>query len=126
MAKAVAIPDVIAVEEQLSQTQGEIEQLTAQRDNLKDQATMSTLAVTFQLPAKTVTTQATQDWTLGGQVDEAAAALVRIGQGLATMGVWALIVILPIGFGLLVLLAIFAIIRRILARGRGRTAPTPA
>ncbi|MGA3056629.1 MAG: DUF4349 domain-containing protein [Candidatus Limnocylindrales bacterium] len=126
MARASAIPDVIAVQSQLSQTRGQIEQLTAQRDHFKDQAAMSTLTVTFQLPTKTVTSQATQDWTLGRQVDEAAAALVRIGQGLATMGVWALIVILPIGFGLLVLLAIFATLRRILGRGRGRTAPTPA
>jgi hypothetical protein len=125
MAKAVAIPDVIAVENQLSQTQGQIEQLTAQRDHLKDQAAMSTLTVTFQLPGKTVTSKATQDWTLGSQVDEAAAALVRIGQGLATMGVWALVVVLPIGFGLLVLLALFALVRRILGRGRNRSAATP-
>jgi hypothetical protein len=126
MAKAVAIPDVIAVENQLSQTQGQIEQLTAQRDHLKNQAAMSTLTVIFQLPGKTVTTQATQDWTLGSQVDEAAAALVRIGQGLATMGVWALVVVLPIGFGLLVLLALFALTRRILGRGRNRGAASPA
>lgn len=126
MAKAIAIPDVIVVENQLSQTQGQIEQLTAQRDHLKDQAAMSTLTVTFQLPGKTVTTQATQDWTLGSQVDEAAAALVRIGQGLATMGVWALVVVFPIGFGLLVLLALFALTRRILGRGRNRNATTPA
>jgi hypothetical protein len=126
MAKAVAIADVIAVESQLSQTQGQIEQLTAQRDHLKDQAAMSTLTVTFQLPAKTVTSQATQDWTLGSQVDEAAAALVRIGQGLATMGVWALVVVLPIGFGLLILLAFLTLVRRILGRGRNRSAATPA
>ena len=126
MAKAVAIPDVIAVESQLSQTQGQIEQLTAQRDHLKDQAAMSTLTVTFQLPGKTVTSQATQDWTLGSQVDEAAAALVRIGQGLATMGVWALVVVLPIGFGLLILLALLTLARRILGRGRNRSAATPA
>jgi hypothetical protein len=126
MAKAVAIPDVIAVESQLSQTQGQIEQLTAQRDHLKDQAAMSTLTVGFQLPGKTVTSQATQDWTLGSQVDEAAAALVRIGQGLATMGVWALVVVLPIGFGLLVLLVFFTLVRRILGRGRNRGVATPA
>jgi hypothetical protein len=126
MARASAIPDVIAVQNQLTQTRGQIEQLTAQRDHFKDQAAMSTLTVTFQLPAKTVTSQATQDWTLGSQVDEAAAALVRIGQGLATMGVWALIVVLPVGFGVLVLLAILAIARRALGRGRNRGAITPA
>ncbi len=126
MARASAIPDVIAVEDKLSQVQGQIEQLTAQRDHLKNQAAMSTLAVTFQLPAKTVTSQATQDWTLGSQVDEAAAALVRIGQGLVTMGVWALVVVLPIGFAVLVLLAVFALVRRLLRRGRRGSAATPA
>jgi hypothetical protein len=126
MARASAIPDVIAVQSQLTETRGQIEQLTAQRDHFKDQAAMSTLTVTFQLPAKTVTSKATQDWTLGSQVDEAAAALVRIGQGLATMGVWAVIVVLPVGFGVLVLLAILAIARRVLGRRRNRGAITPA
>lgn len=126
MGRATAIPDVIAVESQLSQTQGQIEQLTAQRDNLKNQAAMSTLTVTFQLPGQTVTTQATQDWTLGGQVDQAAAALVRIGQGLATMVVWALIVLLPVGFAALILFGVLALIRRFLGRGRRRGVATPA
>jgi hypothetical protein len=126
MARASAIPDVIAVENQLSQTQGQIEQLTAQRNYLSNQAAMSTLTVTFQLPGKTVTTQATQDWTLGNQVDEAAAALVRIGQGLATMSVWAIVVVLPIGFVALLLLAILALARRLLARRRRDSAATTA
>ncbi len=117
---------MIAVENQLSQTQGQIEQLTAQRNYLRNQAAMSTLTVTFQLPGKTVTTQATQDWTLGNQVDEAAAALVRIGQGLATMGVWAIVVVLPIGFAALLLLAILALARRLLARRRRDSAATTA
>jgi Ca-activated chloride channel homolog len=123
MARASAIPDVIAVEAQLSDTQGQIEELTAQSNLLKNQAAMSTLSVVFQLPAKTVTTQATQDWTIGGQIDQAGAALVRIGQGLATIGVWILVVVLPIGFGILVLFGMVAIARRILGRaGRRATA----
>jgi hypothetical protein len=117
MARATAIPDVIAVETQLSDTQGQIEQLTAQRDHLANQAAMSTLTVTFQLPQKTVTTQATQDWTLGNQVDEAGAALVRIGQGLATIVVWIAIVVLPIGLAALLLFGIAKLTRRILGRG---------
>jgi hypothetical protein len=122
MARATAIPDVIAVETQLSDTQGQIEQLTAQRDHLANQAAMSTLTVTLQLPQKTVTTQATQDWTLGSQVDEAAAALVRIGQGLATIVVWIAIVVLPIGFAALLLLGIARLTRRVLGRGNRNAA----
>jgi hypothetical protein len=117
MNKAVLMADVLAIQNQLTQTQGQIEQLTAQRDHLTNQAAMSTLTVTFQLPSKTVTTQATQDWTLSGQIDQAGATLVRIGQGLATIGVWLLVVVLPIGFAVLFLLAIVALLRRIFRRG---------
>ena len=115
MARATAIPDVLAVQEQLTQTRGQIEELTAQRDHLKDQAAMSTLAVTFQTPT-TVTIQATHDWSLGNQVDEAVAALVRLGQGLATMAVWAVIVGVPIVIGVLILGLFLWILRRIARR----------
>lgn len=118
MNKTVLMADVLAVQNQLTQTQGQIEQLTAQRDHLTNQAAMSTLTVTFQLPSKTVTTQAAQGWTLSGQIDEAGAALVRIGQGLATIGVWLLVVVLPIGLAALFLLAIVALLRRIIRRGK--------
>lgn len=126
MARASAVPDVIAVENQLSDTQGQIEELTAQRDNLDNQAAMSTLTVSFTLPSQTVTAQATQDWTLGSQVDQAGAALVRIGQGLATIAVWILVVVLPIGLAILILLGIAAVGRRVLGRGRRRNAPAGA
>ncbi|HEU6440052.1 MAG TPA: hypothetical protein VFC12_06395, partial [Terriglobales bacterium] len=83
--------------------------------------------VTFQLPSKTVTSQAAQDWTLSGQIDQAGAALVRVGQGLATIGVWLLVVVLPIGLAVLFLLAIVALLRRIFRRGkRGDVAPSAA
>jgi hypothetical protein len=118
MARASAIPDVIAVESQLSDTRGQIEVLTAESRHLKDQAAMSTLSVSLQLPTKTVITQATQDWTLGSQVDQAGAALLRIGQGLATMVVWIIVVALPLALVLAVLLAIGFVMRRI--RGRSR------
>jgi hypothetical protein len=122
MARATAIADVIAVETELSQVEGQIEELKAERNHLQNQVDMSTLTVTFQLPAKTVTTQATQDWTLGSQIDQAGAALVRIGQGLVTLGVWLMIVVLPLVLGALVLLGIVWVIRRVLGRGRRRDA----
>ena len=122
MARATAIPDVLAVELQLSQVEGQIEQLTAQRDHLKNQAAMSTLSVSFSTPGKTVTTIATSEWALGAQVDEAVAALVHIGQGLATIVVWALIVGLPVLIGLALLWVIWRIVRRITRRRRGAPA----
>jgi hypothetical protein len=118
MAKATDIKDILAVQEQLTATRSQIEQLTAQENYLKDQAAMSTLSVAFTLPAKTVTTQATNDWDFGKQVDQAVAALVRIGQGLATMAVWAVIVGLPMLVGLLILWLVFRIFRRIRRRSQ--------
>jgi hypothetical protein len=118
MARASAIPDVLAVEQQLSQVEGQIEQLKAQRDNLKNQADMSTLSVSFTTPDSTVVTKAAQGWSLGTQVDEAGAALVHIGQGLATIVVWAVVVGLPIVIGLALLGLILWIGRRISGRRR--------
>ena len=126
MAKASAIPDVLAVEQQLSSTQGEIEQLTAQRNHLGDQAAMSTVSVTFMLPSETVTTQTAQGWQLGGQVDQAVAQLVRIGQGLVTIAVWVVIVGLPVVFALLVLFLAWRLTRRLLGRRRPRGATPTA
>jgi hypothetical protein len=126
MARATAVADVLAVETQLSSVEGQIEELQAEQKNLMNQAAMSTLTVSFQLPPATVTTQATQDWTLSKQVDEAGAALVRIGQGLATMVVWLFIVVLPIGAAVLLLLAIFWTVRRIARRARRGNAVSAA
>ena len=126
MTRATAIADVLAVEAQLSDTQGQIEELTAERDHLANQAAMSTLTVTFQLPTATVTAQATEDWTLASQVDQAGAALVRIGQGLATMAVWVVVVVLPLALGALILFGIFWVGRRLAGRGRRRNAVVEA
>jgi hypothetical protein len=103
---------VLAVQEQLTQTRSEIEQLQAQRDYLADQAAMSTLTVSFQLPPKTVTSQATKEWDLGKEIDQAVAQLVKVGQGAATVAVWIIIVGLPVGLGLLIILAILWFIAR--------------
>ena len=118
MNKATVIADVLAVQNQLTTVQGQIEQLTAQRDHLSNQAAMSTLTATFQLPSKTVTVQAAQGWTLSDQVDRAGAALVRVGQGLATMGVWFVVVFLPIGLAALILIVILRAVRRVARRGK--------
>ena len=116
MARASAIPDVLAVEQQLSSTEGQIEELSAQQALLKNQAAMSTLTVSFSTPAETDTTQAAQGWDLGTQIDQAVATLVHIGQGLVTIVVWAVIVGLPIVIGLALLWVVWLIVRRIARR----------
>jgi hypothetical protein len=126
MARATEIKDVLAVQDKLTQTRSQIEQLKAQRDYLSRQAAMSTLSVSFQLPAKTQTTQVTKDWDLGKEIDKAVAQLVKVGQGLASVAVWAFVVGLPIAIGLLILLGLLWLCVRIFRRFRGAKGQAPA
>ena len=121
MSRATTITDTLAVQTQLTTVQGQIEELQAQRNQLGDQAAYSTLTVQFEATPNTETTSATTGWNLNGTIDDATATLVKIGQGIATLGVWLVIVGLPVGLGLLVLLLIYRLYRRI----RPRPAKTP-
>ena len=47
MNRASSVPDTIAVQQQLSEVRGQIEQLTGQRNLLDDQASFATIAVTL-------------------------------------------------------------------------------
>ena len=121
MTKATTITDTLAVQTQLTTVEGQIEELQAQRNQLGDQAAYSTLTVQFEATPNTQTTSATTGWNINGTIDDATAALVKICQGIATLGVWVVIVGLPVGFGLLSLLLIFRLYRRV----RPRQAKTP-
>ena len=103
MARATEIKDVLAVQAELTATRGQIEQLTAQKSHLEEQAAFSTLTVTFSLKPDPVLTSTTA-FDPTSEVDQASASLVRLLQGLATAGIWFAIVWLPI----LVALAIIA------------------
>ena len=122
MDKATKIPDVLAVQEQLTGVRQQIEQLTAQKQTLENQAALGSLTVSFTPPPTVAVTQVREAWDPAREVDQAAAALVGLGQGLAGAGIWLLIVWVPILLvgGLIALLA-FVVLRRI-----RRTASTPA
>jgi hypothetical protein len=122
MAQAVKIPDILAVQAELTTVQGEIEQLQAARNNLADQAAQGTLAVSFGLAAAPVTT-VTNAWDPATIVGEATATLVGMGQGIASAAIWLVIVGLPILLvGLLVLIPLLLVVRRLARRG-GTSAP---
>ncbi|HSH22357.1 MAG TPA: DUF4349 domain-containing protein [Candidatus Caenarcaniphilales bacterium] len=121
MNRAGTIDDVLKVQGQLAEVRGEIEQLTARRDHLSQQAALATLVVSFETPVVGVTA-AQEGWELGTEVDRAVAQLVRIGQAAASFGVWLVIVALP-------LLAPIALVLLVLLRFRRRAdlrAGTPA
>jgi hypothetical protein len=96
MARATTITDVLKVQAELTQVQGDIEGMTAQRDLLTNQAALATLNVAFNPPPVAEVTQASSGWDLGREIDSALASLVRIGQGLASLAVWLILVVLPV------------------------------
>ena len=105
VAKATKIEDILAVQSRLDDVQGQIEQLTAQLKQLSNQADLSTLTVTLQPKAQPIK-EASSTWDPGETVSNAISALLQIGQGLSTVGIWLAIVGLP----LLIVLAIIALI----------------
>jgi hypothetical protein len=116
MARATTIAETLAVQSQLTTVRGEIEALQAQRNKLGDQAAFSTLTVQFEAAARTQTTTAASDWTINGAIDDATATLVKLGQSLASLTAWLIIVGLPVGLGLLILFAIYRFVRRVWRR----------
>jgi len=126
-AKATKISDVLEVQAQLTETRGQIETLTAQLKGLNDRSAYATLTAQFNVPIVAVDV-ATKAWDPAAVVDEAAAAMVSVLQGLATGGIWFAIVWLPILLVVGVLAVIVIAIARRLGLGR-RTetgAPPPA
>jgi hypothetical protein len=122
MDRAMKIPDVLAVQEQLTGVRQQIEELTAQQQTLENQAALASLSVTFSPPPAVAVTQVREGWDPAHEVDLAAATLVGIGQGLAGLGIWVLIVGLPVvlAAGLLALIGLL-VARRL--RRRGPPAP---
>jgi hypothetical protein len=115
MARAVEIKDILAVQQQLTEVRGQIEQATAEKTHLEGQAAYSTLTVTFSLKPDPIVTTKTQ-FDPASQVDQAAASLVGILQAVASAGIWFGIVWVPI----LIVLAILAFIAiRVLRRFAG-------
>ncbi|HEX5466428.1 MAG TPA: DUF4349 domain-containing protein [Candidatus Limnocylindrales bacterium] len=120
MAKATKISDVLAVQDQLTDVQGQIEQLSTQQAHLQDQASYGTLTVAFSMPVAEVE-QAQQGWDPGTQLDQAVAQLVQLAQGGATLAIWLIIVALPF---LLVLGLVLGFVLLIVRRVRPRRDPS--
>jgi hypothetical protein len=123
MARAAKIPDVLEVQAQLSSVRQEIEQLTAQKQSLEEQAAMATLTVGFSLPPVVAVTQVSEGWDPAAEVDRAAATLVGLGQGIVSVAIWAVIVLLPLA---LVLAFVLGFAWLAVRRRRARPAPPAA
>ena len=99
MAKATKIDDILDVQEQLTATRGEIEQLVAKAAGLRDRAAFGSLSVALSLPVvarPSPTPAATPGWDPGRDVELATGRLVQVGQAATTGGIWFAIVGLPL------------------------------
>ena len=100
--KAAKTSDLLEIEARLTDTRGQIEQLTAQQAALADQAAMATLTVTYGTELVAVN-EAAAKWNPAAEVDRASATLIAVGQALASFLIVFAIVWLPILAGLAVL-----------------------
>lgn len=122
MARATKISDVLEVQAQLTSVRGQIEQLSTQKAHLEQQAALGTLTVTYEVPVVAVTAAAS-GWDPGHQFDGATAQLVEIAQFLASVAIWAGVVVLPlVGLLVLVFVPLALIVRRTLPH-RASTTP---
>jgi Domain of unknown function (DUF4349) len=124
MDKATAIKDVLAVQAELTTVRGQIEQMTAEKNHLVQQAAMSTLAVTFELKPNPVKTEQ-QQFDPAAEAERASANLVSGLQGLATAGIWFAIVWVPALLFLGVVLGLVYLgFRRVRRMGDGGGGPS--
>ena len=112
MDRAEVIKDVLSVQSELTTVRGKIEQLTAQKVHLEEQAAYSSLTVTFVLKPAPVLVEQQEGFDPASEVDAASASLVGLLQGVATAGIWFGIVWLPILIALAIITAIGVIIFR--------------
>lgn len=125
-AKATRVSDVLEVEMRLTDVRGQIERLAAQLEDLNDRAGYATLTAYFGTPVFAVQA-ASKDWQPATTVDEAAASLISILQGVASAGIWFLIVWLPIllVLGLITTMGVWLARRLGIRRPRPGTLPPP-
>jgi Domain of unknown function (DUF4349) len=125
MDRATAIKDVLTVQSELTKVRGEIEEMAAEKSHLEQQAAMSTLTVTFELKPNPVLAE-TKGFDPASEAEQASASLVSVLQGVATAGIWFVIVWLPILLFLgIVGLVAWVVVRRVRGAGAGGGPPAP-
>jgi len=123
MDNATVIEDVLSVQDRLTETRGQIEQLTAELAHLQDQAAWSTLEVSFvRTPAPAAVVQQA-GFDPGREVDAATAKLLRGLQKLERAGIWFVIVWLPFLVAFVIVASIAFVVGRWAARRLGLLEP---
>jgi hypothetical protein len=119
LAKAEKVADILAVQQQLDNVRGQIEELQAQDKQLNELTDLSTLTVTL---APSALQHAAGSWDPGKTVADAFAALVEFAQSIGNGSIWFAIVWLP---ALVVLGIVLLLVWRLTPRLRARMARRP-
>jgi hypothetical protein len=135
MDKATTITDILAVQQRLTDVQGQIEELSGQLAGLTDQATYSTLTVIFVVPVLASPSPSASPtpspsptatpipWSAADQAGQAAGTLGEVGKATATALIWIAIVVLPIAVAGFVLLVLLGFAGRVIDPYRKRLLP---
>jgi hypothetical protein len=123
LAKAQKVEDILAVQRELTNVRGQIEQIQGQKQVLERKADLATITLTI----REVGTVARTGWSPGSTFTEAVRALGSALRGLAIFAIW-LAVFSPIwgGFLLSIWLFIWLIRRLVRRRPTARPGATPA
>ena len=116
--KAPKVSDLLEIQARLTDTRGQIEQLTAQQADLSDRAALATLTVTFGTEVVAVT-QAAERWDPAAEVDRASATLISMGQAVVSFAIVVAIVWLPV----LLVMGFIALVSMLIARRLGWRRP---
>lgn len=100
--RASDIEDILTIQSRLDEVRGQIEQLQAQLDQLSELASLATLTVTVA-PVLEPVEETAAGWDPKAIFDSAVAALVGLGQALAAIGIWLVILGLPLAIALALL-----------------------
>jgi hypothetical protein len=116
--KAPKVSDLLEIQARLTDTRGQIEQLTAQQADLSDRAALATLTVTFGTEIVAVT-QAAERWDPAAEVDRASATLISMGQAVVSFAIVVAIVWLPV----LLVIGFIALVSLVISRRLGWRRP---
>ncbi len=91
MSNTTALGDIITVESKLTDVEGQIEEIEAHLNALKDQTTYYTVTIGLQPVAPVAPPSPTTPWSIGQVLQDSWAAALGFGQGLATMLIWVVV-----------------------------------
>jgi len=119
------VEDALAVNQELSRLESEIESLKGRLQYLEQSAAFSTIEISLT-PDELSQPLEVGGWRVGGVVRDAVEALITALQGLATIAIWLVVVLLPLLLIVILPIAVLIYLIRRWRRRRRQASTTPA